>query len=194
MNRVRLELNELSIQRPKKMWNVYFVVATDHPEDESKVAVSVLPSALIRLRRPADNQIDFVPDGDDAGLDGLELLERNMPTDRSIETHLWVMHSRRAARTTGQVMKELTSELGGGATKVLDVLGTTNVWMAVARAAVGGLGAVGQALSKVRDRNMGFVSLGESFGPEFERETELDRANDLSTGFGRVVWTWAVVE
>jgi hypothetical protein len=75
-----------------------------------------------------------------------------------------------------------------------NVLGSTNLWVSIARAAVGGLGAIGTALRKVRDRNMGFVNLGEQFGPEFEDETELDRASGLSTGYGRLVWNWHVPE
>ena len=29
--RVRLELNQLNIDRPKKRWDIYFVVVAEHP-------------------------------------------------------------------------------------------------------------------------------------------------------------------
>jgi hypothetical protein len=193
VSRIRLELEHLTINRPKRRWNIYFVVATDHPEDENKYAVSVLPQPIIPVRRPAENMIDFVPEGD--GTDGMEILERNMPDDRSIEVHCWTMHSRRAVREAGHILGEISKSLDTQMEQLPPrVLGVANPWVAIARGPIGGLGAIGTALRRVRDRNMGFVNVGEQFGPEFEDETELDRIGELSTGFGHLVWNWHVPE
>ena len=190
MTTIRLELEELKIDRPKKRWNIYFIFATDHPSDESKYAVTMLPDPIMPVRRPAENLIDFSADG--AGVEGLEILERPMPADRSVEVLCWVMHSRRSARRAGEIIEGIFEGLGTTATPVGDALLGSNPWWTVGKAAIGGAGAVGHGLKKVRDRDMGFVSLSEQFGPEFEEQTELDRTNRLSTGWGHLVWTWAV--
>ena len=33
MTRVRLEIDEVQIHRPKKRWKLYFLVVTDHPTE-----------------------------------------------------------------------------------------------------------------------------------------------------------------
>ncbi|TPV96912.1 MAG: hypothetical protein B7733_02265 [Myxococcales bacterium FL481] len=189
MPRIRLELEELRLDRPKKRWNIYFVIATPHPLHPDRYAVSMLPQPIAPLRRPADNLLDFVATGN--GADGLEVLERDMPPNRSVEVLCWVMHSRRIARHFGDIIDELADSLSVSATPILgNVLGRAHQWVAVARGSLQSLGAIGSSLRSIRDRNLGFVNLGEQFGPEFERETELDRSNTLSTGFGELVWTW----
>lgn len=193
MAKIRLELDELALDRPKKRWNIYFVVATSHPSDDGQYAVTMLPQPIAPMRRPAGNVLDFVATGD--GAEGLEVLERDMPSDRSIEVHCWAMHSRLATRRAGDILEDVGKALETDVSPLANgLLGSANAWVGVARTAVRSLGVVGSALISVRDRNLGFVNLGEQFGPEFERETELDRAGALSTGYGRLVWTWTAVD
>lgn len=44
MTRVRLELNRLKINRPKKRWRIYFVVVAEHPDDADKMVLTVIPN------------------------------------------------------------------------------------------------------------------------------------------------------
>ncbi|MEQ9300911.1 MAG: hypothetical protein RIF33_20220 [Cyclobacteriaceae bacterium] len=55
-----------------------------------------------------------------------------------------------------------------------------------------GIGAVGSALSKIKDRQLGFVNMDEHFNGDGEEDEELERKNRLSTGFGEVGWSWVV--
>ncbi len=191
MSRVRLELDELKIERPKRRWNIYFVFATEHPTEDDKFVLTATPNPIIPVRRPADNEIDFSPGG--IGTDGLEVIEIDMPDTRALQARGWVMHSRRDVRRAGEVIAGITDGLGTTAVPLVDGFLGANPYWAIAKAALNGLGDVGEGLKKVQDRNMGFISFDEQFGPEFEENIELDRVNNLSTGWGRLVWTWSVV-
>ena len=46
MTRVRLEIDEVQIHRPKKRWKLYFLVVTDHPTEEDKMIITTLPHEL----------------------------------------------------------------------------------------------------------------------------------------------------
>jgi hypothetical protein len=86
----------------------------------------------------------------------------------------------------------MESELGGDAFGIVsDILGTTNPWLVIAKKAVPMIGSV---LKKIKDRDMGFVSMFEEFGPEFEDQVELDRSNKFSTGNASIVWSWSIDE
>ncbi len=194
--RIRLEFEELKLDRPKKRWDLYFVVATPDPRDakSDRWIATVCPEPAIPLRPKADNRLDFSPKG--VGADGLIIFERAMPSTRSLPVRLWVMHSRRATRTAGSVMLEIGKELKAKPTGLAaSVLKSAHPWWELGSALVGaGISKLGQALANVPDRSMGFVSLDENFGVEFEKEIELDRTNRLSTGFGEMTWTWSVVQ
>ena len=43
MTRVRLEIDEVQIHRPKKRWKLYFVIVAEHPTEKDKMIVSTLP-------------------------------------------------------------------------------------------------------------------------------------------------------
>ena len=47
--RVRLELNQLNIDRPKKRWDIYFVVVAEHPTDTEKMVLATLPIDPIKM-------------------------------------------------------------------------------------------------------------------------------------------------
>ena len=80
MDDIRLELNYLDLERNKKSWKIYFILATEMPDDPGKMAITLVPDGEpIRVKKPADNFISFVPEGDE--VDGLFILERQMPND-----------------------------------------------------------------------------------------------------------------
>lgn len=187
MTHIRLELNRLQIHRPKERWQLYFVLAADHPADREQVAVTVLPSDPIPVVPGQKNVVHFEPTG--PGTEGMLLLSREMPAQREINAHLYVMHSRRSHREIGQVLQRI--EDGIGALKLgqeAELLGLKSPWLRISRAA---LPLIGQSLVALPDRNLGFISMFERFGREFEQETEVDR--EIRGGHVSVVYSWSVL-
>lgn len=186
MTSIRLEIDHLTIHRPKKRWRLYFVVVTEHPGDPEKLVVSMVPQNSILVVPDQQNTIYFESQGD--GADGLHVLTRPMPADRELNVHLYVMHSRRSVNEIGLLLKDIEKGLGGQALGLLtDILGTTTSWLAIARRA---LPLLGEVMEKVPDRNMGFISMFERFGPEFRYQAELGR--EVRGGHVSVVYSWSV--
>ena len=50
---------------------------------------------------------------------------------------------------------------------------------------------IGKILSKIKDRDFGFLSAFERFGPEFEDVYEIDRKKEF-TGDASLVYSWSV--
>lgn len=185
MTRVRLELNQLRVFRPKTRWKIYFVVVADHPERTGEVLVSVVPSSPIPVVPDQHNVVNFEPTG--KGTEGLLLLSRKMPSSRELNVHFYVMHSRRAARDIGTVLKEIKSHAGKNAMGIVESLGVPSPWLRLAREA---LPLVGSAIQSIPDRNLGFVSMFERFGPEFEQQVEVDR--ESRGGHVATIYTWSI--
>ncbi len=186
MTRVRLEVDHLEIHRPKKRWQLYFVVAAEHPKDIDKMVISVIPQKTILVTHGQNNVIGF--EGSGSGANGLFILSRKMPTNRELNVQIHTMHSRRTITEIGKVLKDIENGMGGDAMGLLsEILGTTNPWLVIAKKA---LPVVGSILEKIPDRNMGFVNMFEHFGPEFENEVEIDR--ELRGGNITMVYSWAV--
>jgi len=192
MPKVRLEFEELTINKSKKRWKLYFVIVAQHPEDEDKYVVTLTPDPLIRVKRPANNVVDFEPEG--VGVDGFFILEREMPADRSIDVRVYLRHSRKSVRNVGDFLQEFGNKLGDENTfgTITDILGSTGTpWLVIAKAALPLLGGI---LSKIKDRDFGFLSAAEEFGPEFDDQEELDRTNNFSTGQATLTWSWSINE
>ena len=94
MTRVRLEIDEVQIHRPKKRWKLYFLVVTDHPTEDDKMIITTLPHQPFKLSRRHDNSFQF--DADDAGSNGLFVLSRDLPEDRELNVHIYLRHTRKA--------------------------------------------------------------------------------------------------
>ena len=187
MTRVRLELNRLQIHRPKERWRLYFVLAADHPDVKDQVAVAVIPERPLLVVPEQKNVIAFEPKG--KGTEGLPLLIRDLPETRELNVHLYVMHSRRSDREIGNVLQQIEEDAGKRALGIAsNLLGVSSPWLQVARS---GLPLIGKALASIPDRNLGFISMFERFGPEFEQETEIDREN--RGGHVTAVYSWSVV-
>ena len=165
------------------------MLATELPDHPDQMAITVVPDGEpIRIRKPADNYVSFVPEGDEA--EGLFILERAMPVDFSVKARLWVMHSRKSVRSAGDVLGEIGDFLGGQqGSGLLQHLGGPNQWLTLG---LKGIGIVGSALKKMKDRPLGWVNMDEHFNPDGEEDQELERKNQLSTGFGEIGWSWVV--
>lgn len=111
-----------------------------------------------------------------------------MPASRELNAHLHVLHSRRSGREIGKVLDHIAEATGSGILgKEAELLGVVSPWLRIARA---GVPLIGQALASLPDRNLGFISMFERFGSEFEFETEIDR--EVRGGHVTAVYSWSV--
>lgn len=188
MKNVRLEFNSVKILRPKERWQLYFVILTPHPTETNKWVLSTLPDQAIKLTPGRDNEFHFDGGGDN-GAEGLFVLSVPMPADRKMNVHVYLRHSRKKLRKAGALIKDIDKELGKKAFGVVkDVVGAGTVGLVIADAARDLIGGI---LEKLPDRDFGFLSAYEHFGPEFEHQTEVDRAKPFS-GPAELVYTWSI--
>lgn len=186
MTRVRLELNQLRIHRPKERWRLYFVVAADDPGVAGGILVSVIPPTPVHVVPDQHNLVNFEPTGE--GTEGLLLLSCELPAKREMNVHFYAMHSRRGPRAIGEILQQINLNTGKEALDVVTALGTTSPWLRIARE---GLPVVGKTLVSIPDRQLGFINMYERFGPEFEQQVEQDR--ESRGGHITAVYTWSVV-
>ena len=90
--RVRLELNQLKIDRPKKRWKVYFVLVAEHPKDPDKMVLATIPVEPVKIVPSQNNEVNF--DDETPNSEGLLLLRRTMPASKELNVHFYVRHSR----------------------------------------------------------------------------------------------------
>lgn len=189
---VQLELEKITILRDKERWKLYFVVVINHPTEEGKYLLTVLPDenvGTIELKPKSNNEVNFEAQG--TGTEGFLLLQTEMPDNRSINVRFWLRHSRRNLRKVSTYLGLVKDELGGEAGTILtSALGISNPWLVITNL---GLNLMGNVLEKIKDRDLGFISMYEKFGPEFENQTELDRSNTTSTKDAKIVWSWSTV-
>lgn len=190
MHRVRLEIDEITIFRPKKRWNLYFLVVADHPTQHDKKIISCLPNEYpIRLHQRHNNYFQF--DTDQMGAEGLYVLSQNLPPDRELNVHLHLLHTRSPLRQLGETLQKIKLDLGDNAFEIVEnLLGNNTPWLIFAKKA---LPLLGKIITHIPDRKMGFVSCFERFGAEFEQQTEIDREKQFS-GPASIVYSWSLEE
>lgn len=187
MQKIRLEIDQINIHRTKKRWELYFVIITDHPTESDKMMVKTLPNNPIKFSRFNDNNLRF--DTEQEGSEGLFILNREMPDSKELNVHIHVMHSRDALRNLGSILKNVESGLTGNTFGVItDIVGsTTTPWLVISKKVAE---TVGTVLSKIKDRNLGFINAYEKFGKEFENQEEIKRekiASDCT-----LVYSWSL--
>lgn len=192
---VRLELDYVQVERRRKRWNLYFILATEDPTDPNKTVLSAFPSLPIKLRKMDDRRVDFEAEGS-GETNGLIIMEREMPVDDSIRARIWVIQSRENLRNVGEVLTQIGDTFGNeDSNRLSDALsqglGASNPWIAVGTSILKFSGTVGDFFKKAKDRKMGFVNLDESFTSEEIDMGELDRKNNISA-FGEIGYTWAI--
>ena len=161
-------------------------MVTEHPTKMDQMVVSMVPQKTILVVPDQNNCVFFESEG--TGANGFYVLSRGMPAARELNVHVYIMHSRRTIKEIGKVLKDIQKGVGGQAVGLLtNILGTSSPWLAISKKA---LPMIGQILEKIPDRNMGFVSMFERFGPEFEDQVELDR--EIRGGNITMVYSWAV--
>jgi hypothetical protein len=162
----------------------------EHPTEDDKMIITTIPQEPFRLSKRHDNSFQF--DTDEIGAEGLFVLSRDLPETRELNVHVYLRHTRKAVRDMGEILKNVESGIGGDAFGIVtDIVGTTTVpWLVIAKKAVP---MIGKILHKIPDRDFGFLSAFERFGPEFEEQFEIDREKDFS-GDASLVYSWSVDE
>jgi len=190
MTRVRLEIDEVQIHRPKKRWKLYFVIMTEHPDDSEKMIMTTLPINPFKMSKRHDNHFYF--DTEETGAEGLKVLSRELPDNRELNVHIYLRHTRKSIRDLGEILQDVETGIGGDAFGIVtDLVGTATVpWLVIAKKAVP---LAGKILAKIPDRDFGFLSAFERFGDEFEEQVEIDRKKDFS-GNASLVYSWSVDE
>jgi hypothetical protein len=190
MSKVRLEIDGIRIYRPKKSWKLYFVIIADHPTEADKMMVTTIPQEPFKLSKRHDNEYFF--DTDQSGSEGLFILSREMPKDRELNVHIYLRHTRKSQRDLGEILKDLETGIAGDAFGIVtDIVGAATVpWLIISKKAVS---LVGKILKDIPDRDFGFMSAFERFGPEFETQTEIDRKKDF-TGDASLIYSWSLEE
>lgn len=188
MATVRLEIDEVMIHRPKKRWNLYFIVVADHPDDDEKMMVTMHPQEPFRLSKKHNNEYMF--DTPTMGSEGLLVLKREMPVSRELNVHFYLRHTNKPVRNFGQMLRDIESGMVGETFGIVsEIIGTAAApWLVISKKAVPLIGSI---LSRIPDRDFGFLSAFERFGPEFEMQTEIDRIKDF-TGDASLVYSWSL--
>lgn len=193
MPKIRLEFERLEILVKKSKWKLYFIVVAEHPDAADQMVITSIPAAgqdFFRLKKHAENVVEFEPEATDSGVDGLLVLEREMPVDRTIKVRAFLMHSRKSARQMGDILKDMQDGFGSDAIGVVtDLLGSATPWLVVAKSAFGLIGGI---LKKIKDRDFGYLVMDEEFGPEFDGQVELDRTNHFTTHQAKIRWSWRI--
>jgi hypothetical protein len=162
----------------------------EHPTEDDKMIIATIPQEPFRLSKRHDNSFQF--DTDEIGAEGLFVLSRDLPENRELNVHIYLRHTRKSVRDMGEILKNVEGGIGGDAFGIVtDIVGTTTVpWLVIAKKAVP---LIGKILHKIPDRDFGFLSAFERFGPEFEEQFEIDREKDFS-GDASLVYSWSVDE
>jgi hypothetical protein len=90
----------------------------------------------------------------------------------------------------GEILKDIENGIGGDAFGILtELAGAATVpWLVIAKKAVP---MIGKILANIPDRDFGFLSAFERFGPEFEQQYEIDRMKDF-TGDAALIYSWSI--
>lgn len=189
MKTITLEFSKLQILKKRERWRLYFILVTEHPKDNDKMIISTFPEPYVRLKPNKDNIISFEPEGG-PGADGMFVIERQLPADKRIKVRVYLRQSRKKVRDLGDALKDLKTTLGVDAFEIVtDIVGSDLPWLVVAKKAFPIIGAV---LSKIKDRDMGFVTMDESIDAEFKLGKKVERYNEFSTGEANIWWKWSL--
>ena len=164
--KARLELISLDIEKARERWNLYMIIETEHPSEPDKTIIIIIPNeSTIPLRKKSDNYYSFVAKGE--GSDGLFILERDIPVKGTIKVRVYLMHSRELFRKAGNKLSELNKIIDSDNNLITTIktIGSSTLQGIILKK---GLSSLGNILENINDRNLGFISMDESFGKEFK--------------------------
>ena len=185
---VELKLNSIELNRQRKERDLYFVLAATNAETPGSLAVSHLPDTGSMTLGKHQTEYNFAPPGDAGG--GLFLFAMPMPASKTLFVRVWVMESKQKQKDLGNLLtgvadfndnsvekSGLFQAIGGLSPLVITGLKTAN----------DGLAKLGAALAQSGDKQLGFVSMDQSF----ETVTlPMTCTQMMMSGEGKLSWTW----
>lgn len=188
MSTIKLSLDSLQVLEKKTRWNLFFIVITDHPTDESQKLVGTFPTGgeQIQLKPETNNQYSFVAQGAKPG-DGMELLSIQNPSVQSLDVQIYVKN-KGALSKVADVLGTLKGQANAKDFESLPgFLGKAASWVSVQSKAITDIVNI---LEKMPDRAMGMVDMGLNFSELTTAAPVITRSNKTSTGEVEFTWTW----
>ena len=111
MKSITLEFSKLQILKGRERWRLYFIMVAEHPADNDKMIVSTFPDPYIRLKPNKENVISFEPEGS-PGVDGMFVIERELPADNRIKARVYLRQSRKTTRNVGRCTIRSSKDTG----------------------------------------------------------------------------------
>lgn len=186
---VELKLNAISLTRNRRQRDLYFVLAVSDASDNQHIAVTHLPSEGVLTLGKHQTSYSFIPEGDPGG--GLFLLALPMPGNQTLSVRLWLMEARNQRKDLGKLLTGISDFVESNVEKngLLQAIGGLNPLLITGfKTANEGLSQVGEVLAQSGDKQVGFVSLDQSFNAV---TLPLICTQNLMSGQGQISWTWA---
>ncbi|GAB3640089.1 hypothetical protein [Spirosoma arcticum] len=185
---IELKLNSIELNHVRKERNLYFVLAATSAENPGSLAVTHLPDTGSLTLGKHQTEYDFAPPGDAGG--GLFLLSMPMPASQTLYVRVWVMESMDKRKDIGKVLAGVADFVGTTVEKsgIVQVIGGINPLVITGlKTANDGLSKLGGALSQSGDRQVGFVSMDQSFDAV---TLPLTCTQVMMSGEGKLSWSW----
>lgn len=190
MNNATLTLDKIQILKKRKNWNLYLILAINHPTDASKKLVRIIPDGhFIDLRKLTNDSYSFVPQGGEPG-DGLELICMPLQTGEVIDAQMYIKNHEGIKKWIS-VLRQIKEDLKG---ESLTSSGIGNKLTSGAWMAVGGqvLESIGKVMNDIPDRDMGMLSMGIDTNQISKSEEKYTFSNKSTTGEIELTWSWSL--
>ena len=187
---VELALSSIDLTHQRRERNLYVVLAVADADTPTCLAVTHLPDTGSLTLGKHWTQYAFTPPVDAS--EALSLFSMPMPASKTLYVRMWVMASMDARRKLVDVLEgidqfidwnpekhELFQVPGGPSPLVIRGFDTAHE----------GLAKLGIALILSGDRQLGFVSMDQSFDAANKPVT---RSQTMLSGEGTVSWLWTV--
>ena len=188
---VELKLDSIELSGSDKERSIYFVLASTNAVNPQSLAVSHLPDSGNLTLGENQTEYDFAPAGDSGG--GLFLLSTQLPANNMLNVRLWVMESHVLLKDIGKILSGIGNFVETDVEKsglVQAIGGVSPVVLTGITSASDGLSKLGDALAQTGDKQIGFISMDQSFESV---SFPLNCTQTMMSGGGKLGWTWLCV-
>ena len=188
---VELKLDSIELSGSDKERAIYFVLAATSTENAQSLAVSHLPDSGNLTIGKHQTEYDFAPAGDSGG--GLFLLSTQVPASNMLNVRLWVMESHVLLKDIGKILSGISNFVETDVEKsglFQAIGGLSPVVLTGITSVSDGLSKLGNALAQTGDKQIGFISMDQSFDAV---SFPLNCTQTMMSGGGKLSWTWLSV-
>ena len=187
---VELALSSIDLNHQRRERNLYVVLAVADADSPHSLAVTHLPDTGSLTLGKHWTQYAFTPPA--GASEALPLFSMPMPTSKTLYVRMWVMASMDARRKLIDVLEGIDQFIDRSPRKnalfqVPD--GPGPLLIRGFDTAYEGLAKLGIALILSGDRQLGFVSMDQSFDVDHQ---PVIRSQTMLSGEGTVSWRWTV--